>query len=144
MNRTIKDGTVKVLRYETLESLKAHVLAFVTAYNFAKHLQGAALANTVPVHLRGLGEGPSARQDQPAPRHSGPEIKLQCSATCSEGLVGRRVSSLVALGARMRGVVRALPCKTPAIAGPPHLGTTHHDSPGPHTLRTITAIGPTK
>ena len=38
MNRTIKDATVKVFHYEDLESLKAHVLAFVTAYNFAKHL----------------------------------------------------------------------------------------------------------
>jgi hypothetical protein len=31
MNRTIKDATVKVFHYEDLESLKAHVLAFVTA-----------------------------------------------------------------------------------------------------------------
>jgi hypothetical protein len=38
MNRTIKDATVKVFQYEDLE-LKAHVLAFVTAYNFAKHLK---------------------------------------------------------------------------------------------------------
>jgi len=38
MNRTIKDATVKVFHYDDLESLKAHVLAFVTAYNFAKHL----------------------------------------------------------------------------------------------------------
>lgn len=33
MNRTIKDATVKVYHYDDLESLKAHVLAFVTAYN---------------------------------------------------------------------------------------------------------------
>jgi transposase InsO family protein len=39
MNRTIKDATVKVFHYETLESLSAHVLAFVTAYNVAKHLK---------------------------------------------------------------------------------------------------------
>ncbi len=39
MNRTIKDATVKVFHYDDLESLKAHVLAFVTAYNFAKHLK---------------------------------------------------------------------------------------------------------
>ena len=39
MNRTIKDATVKVFHYETLESLSAHVQAFVTAYNFAKHLK---------------------------------------------------------------------------------------------------------
>jgi hypothetical protein len=39
MNRTIKDATVKVFHYEDLETLKAHVLAFVAAYNFAKHLK---------------------------------------------------------------------------------------------------------
>ena len=37
--RTIKDATVKVFHYDDLHSLKAHVLAFVTAYNFAKHLK---------------------------------------------------------------------------------------------------------
>lgn len=39
MNRTIKDATVKVFHYPDLESLKAHILAFVAAYNFAKHLK---------------------------------------------------------------------------------------------------------
>jgi transposase-like protein len=39
MNRTVKDATVKAFHYDNLESLKAHVLAFVTAYNFAKHLK---------------------------------------------------------------------------------------------------------
>jgi phage regulator Rha-like protein len=36
MNRTINDVTVKVFHYHDLHSLKANVLAFVTAYNFAK------------------------------------------------------------------------------------------------------------
>jgi Integrase core domain len=39
MNRTIKDATVKVFHYDDLESLKTHVLAFVTAHNFARHLK---------------------------------------------------------------------------------------------------------
>jgi transposase-like protein len=39
MNRTVKDATVKVFHYPDLDGLKAHVLAFVTAYNFAKHLK---------------------------------------------------------------------------------------------------------
>ena len=39
MNRTIKDATVKIYHYPSLESLKAHILAFVAAYNFAKHLK---------------------------------------------------------------------------------------------------------
>ena len=40
MNRTVKDATVKAFHYETTQALCAHVLAFVTAYNFAKHLKG--------------------------------------------------------------------------------------------------------
>ena len=39
MNRTIKDATVKVFHYETLVGLSDHVMAFVMAYNFAKHLK---------------------------------------------------------------------------------------------------------
>jgi transposase InsO family protein len=39
MNRTVKDATVKAFHYPDLDSLKAHVLAFVRAYNLAKHLK---------------------------------------------------------------------------------------------------------
>ncbi len=39
MNRTVKDATTKAFHYETADSLRAHVLAFVAAYNFAKHLK---------------------------------------------------------------------------------------------------------
>jgi transposase InsO family protein len=44
MNRTVKassrsDGAVKVFHYPDLEALKGHVLAFVRAYHFAKHLK---------------------------------------------------------------------------------------------------------
>ena len=39
MNRTVKDATVKAFHYPDLDSLKAHVLVFVSAYNFAKHLK---------------------------------------------------------------------------------------------------------
>ncbi len=39
MNRTVKDATIKTFHYPSLESLKAHVIAFVSAYNFAKHLK---------------------------------------------------------------------------------------------------------
>jgi hypothetical protein len=39
MNRTVKNATVKAFHYDNLETLKAHVLAFVTTYNFAKHLK---------------------------------------------------------------------------------------------------------
>jgi hypothetical protein len=55
MNRTIKEATIKVFHYPSLESLNAHVLAFVTAYNFAKHLNALrwktpfeAICNEIP------------------------------------------------------------------------------------------------
>src|SRR3712207_1892691 len=39
MNRTVKEATIKAFHYPDLEALKAHVLSFVAAYNFAKHLK---------------------------------------------------------------------------------------------------------
>jgi transposase InsO family protein len=39
MNRTVKEATIKAFHYPDPEALRAHVLAFVTAYNFAKHLK---------------------------------------------------------------------------------------------------------
>src|SRR3954471_19001221 len=39
MNRTVKEATVKAFHYETLVSLEAHLRAFLSAYNFAKHLK---------------------------------------------------------------------------------------------------------
>src|SRR5919106_2578427 len=39
MNRTVKQATIKAFHHPDLEALKAHVLAFVTAYDFAKHLK---------------------------------------------------------------------------------------------------------
>ncbi len=39
MNRTVKEATTKAFHYPDLEALRAHVLAFVTAHNFAKHLK---------------------------------------------------------------------------------------------------------
>jgi hypothetical protein len=39
INRTIKDATIKVFHYPDPEALQAHVLAFVSACNFARHLK---------------------------------------------------------------------------------------------------------
>ena len=39
MNRTVKEATIKAFHHPDLEGLKRHVLAFVSAYNFAKHLR---------------------------------------------------------------------------------------------------------
>jgi transposase InsO family protein len=39
MNRTVKDAAPKTFHHPDLGALKAHVLAFVTAYDYAKHLK---------------------------------------------------------------------------------------------------------
>lgn len=41
MNRTVTDATTKVFHHETTESLRAHVLLLVSAYNFARQLKAA-------------------------------------------------------------------------------------------------------
>ena len=69
MNRTIKDATVKVFHYHDLESLKAHVLAFVTAYNFAKHLK------------RSDGEPPSRPSATPGQRTRHPSRSTRATSS---------------------------------------------------------------
>ena len=39
MNHAIKDATLKVFHYPDIDRLKAHVVAFVRTYNFAKPLE---------------------------------------------------------------------------------------------------------
>lgn len=39
MNRTIKEATIRAFHCPDLDALKAHILTFVSAYNFAKHLK---------------------------------------------------------------------------------------------------------
>ncbi|WP_081427366.1 IS481 family transposase [Pseudomonas frederiksbergensis] len=39
MNRTIKEATIKAFHYPDWGALKAHTLAFIAAYNFARHLK---------------------------------------------------------------------------------------------------------
>jgi len=68
MSRTIKEATIKAFHCPDLESLKAHGLAFVCAFNFARHLKAPrwktpyqavveawqktpAIFNTEPRHL---------------------------------------------------------------------------------------------
>ena len=39
MNRTVKEASIEVFHDPGLDSLEAHVLAFVSAHTFAKHLR---------------------------------------------------------------------------------------------------------
>ena len=72
MNRTVKEATIKAFHYETAVSLRAHVLAFLSAYNFAKHLKALRWRTPFQAVCRPrLGQGPRHLQDRPAPPHPG-------------------------------------------------------------------------
>jgi len=64
MNCTINEAAVKAVHYEILASLSAHMLASVTAYNFAEYLKGY---DGGPPSRRSAIAGPETRpvQNQP-------------------------------------------------------------------------------
>ena len=72
MNRTIKDATVKVYHDDDLESLKAHVLALVTAYNVAKHLKALRWRTPYQVICEAWTEDPSIVKIDPHQLIPGP------------------------------------------------------------------------
>ena len=71
MNRTVKEATIKAFHYPDLEALQAHVLAFVTAYNFAKHLKALRWRTPFQAVCDAWTGRPLHLQDRPAPPHPG-------------------------------------------------------------------------
>lgn len=71
MNRTIKDATTKVFHYPDLKSLKPHVLAFVAAYNFAKHLKALKWKTPFEAVLQAWTKGLVKLQNRPRSPHPG-------------------------------------------------------------------------
>jgi hypothetical protein len=52
MNRTVEDATLRTFRYPDLEALQAHIPAFVTAFNSAKHLKALQWRTTCQASAR--------------------------------------------------------------------------------------------
>ena len=69
--RTVKDATIKTFHYPSLESLKAHVSAFVSAYNFAKHLKTLRVEDAPQSRVPRLKHHPRHLQAQSPSPHSG-------------------------------------------------------------------------
>ena len=72
MNRAVKDATIKTHHYDDLESLKTHVLAFVTAYNFAKHLKALRWRTPYQVICEAWSKDPSIFKIDPHHLSPGP------------------------------------------------------------------------
>ena len=101
MNRTIKDATVKAFHYDDLHSLKAHVLAFVTAYNFAKHLKALKWRTPYQVICEAWTKVPAIFKINPHHLIPGPHIHL---AEIDGGLdlTNLRDRAITALGSQIR------------------------------------------
>src|SRR3984885_14782626 len=75
MNRTLKDATIKTYHYDDLENLKAHVMAFVTAYNFAKHLKALKWRTPYQVICEAWTKDPSIFKANPRHLIPGPHTQ---------------------------------------------------------------------
>ncbi len=100
MNRTIKDATIKVYHYDDLESLRTHVLTFVTAYNFAKHLKALRWRTPYQVICEAWTRDPSIFKIKP--HHLIPGPHTEQIALC-HGYAPRRTSSSKASVSRLPG-----------------------------------------
>src|SRR5271168_680521 len=93
MNRTIKDATIKTYHYDDLENLKAHVMAFVTAYNFAKHLKALKWRTPYQVICEAWTKDPSIFKVNPRHLIPGPYIANPRQLMAYLGLVPSEHSS---------------------------------------------------
>ena len=73
MNRTLKEATVKRYHYDTHRQLKAHLAAFLDAYNFAKRLKTLTRPHTLRSHLQSLGRRAGPLLTRPNPLDLGTE-----------------------------------------------------------------------
>src|SRR4051794_6679518 len=88
MNRTVKDATVKVFHHADREAPRAHVLGFVAAYNFAKHLKALRWRTPFQAICDAGQADPPAFKIAPRPLIPGPNTagapacRPGCAASC--------------------------------------------------------------
>jgi hypothetical protein len=86
MNRTVKEATAKTFHQNDLESLKTHVFTFVTAYNFAKHLNALKWRTPFQSTRR-------HRRLDPRPAPVVELVALHCCGIAGRGCGGLRLQS---------------------------------------------------
>ncbi len=74
MNRTVKEATIKAFHYPDLDALKVHILAFVRAYNSAKHLKALRWRTPFRAVCDAWAKDPSIFRIDPHRLISGPNI----------------------------------------------------------------------
>ncbi len=83
MNRTVKDATIKAFHYPDLAALRAHVLAFIRAYNFAKHLKALRWRTPFQTICDAWAKDPSAFTINPHHLIPGPNSTAKDASQCS-------------------------------------------------------------
>ena len=71
-SRTIKEATIKAFHYPDFDALKAHVLAFVMAYKFARHLKALRWRTPFKVICEAWTQNPDRFTINPHPLIPGP------------------------------------------------------------------------
>ncbi len=65
MNCTIKEATVKIYFYETLEELKKHLFSWLMMYNFEKKLKSLQYNSSHDIMLKEFDENESNFNENP-------------------------------------------------------------------------------
>src|SRR3712207_1342000 len=76
MNRAVKEATIKAFHYPDLDALRAHILAFVTAYDFAKHLTAPRRRTPLQAICGAWAEDPAIFEINPHRLTPGPTTDL--------------------------------------------------------------------
>lgn len=74
MNRTIKEATVKIYFYETLEELKKHLFLWLMMYNFEKKLKSLQYNSPYDIMLKEFDENALNFNENPHHKKWGPNI----------------------------------------------------------------------
>ena len=78
MNRTIRQTSIKAFHYADLESLNVHVLTFVCAFNFAKHLKALRWKTPCQTIVDAWQKNPSYIQNRFPSPHPGTKHLAGC------------------------------------------------------------------
>lgn len=124
MNRTIRDATIKAYHYPDLKSLRAHVLAFVCAFNFAKRLKCLSWKTPYQTIADTWQKNPAIFKADPRHLISGPysDDKYLLAQLCIEKFVPCEQRDIAiyarAITSNLRKSCRASSCRLAACSRP--------------------------
>ena len=133
MNKKIKSHTTKKYYYESVESLKKHLLVYLLAYNFQRPLKGLKYKSPYEKMIEIYEQTPDLFNNNPHQNNCGTkhlgnirhfatvfELRLYCAASSLAVAFDRCIAALITC------VVVALPCNICPIISPSQLWLVNH------------------